>query len=193
LDAEKIRIEISQTASPEFGQALRAENWTSTFLADFIVQNHHTFIRKATPELEALLEKVCERHGAENVELLQIREYFQELAEELRTHMEKEEFVLFPAIKRLEAQQGQNHPMEKMIQTPIEAMEDEHQIAGDLLKQIRILSNNYTPTDYACPTFRITFQKLKEFDNDLMRHIHLENNILFERFKNLAPMASCNL
>jgi regulator of cell morphogenesis and NO signaling len=73
-------------------------------------------------------------------------------------------------------------------------MEHEHVIAGDLVKQIRALSNNYTPPDFACPTFRITYKKLHEFDNDLMRHIHLENNILFERFKrNKISGSSCAL
>jgi regulator of cell morphogenesis and NO signaling len=62
-------------------------------------------------------------------------------------------------------------------------MEHEHTLAGDLIKHIRSLSHNYTPPDFACPTYRVTYQKLQEFDNDLMRHIHLENNILFERMK----------
>src|SRR5688572_12204073 len=98
--------------------------------------------------------------------------------------MEKEELVLFPAIKRLESQNIQGHPLSATIQAPIGAMEHEHVIAGDLVKQIRSLSDNYTPPDFACPTFRITYKKLQEFDNDLMKHIHLENNILFERLKN---------
>jgi regulator of cell morphogenesis and NO signaling len=107
--------------------------------------------------------------------------------------MEKEELILFPAIRRLEAQIAGNHPMEVMIQSPIAAMEDDHETAGVLIKEIRTLSNNYTPPDFACPTFRVTFQKLKEFDNDLMKHIHLENNILFQRFKRTVSPSNCSL
>jgi regulator of cell morphogenesis and NO signaling len=193
LDPEKISAEIQKTSPTDSGQALRPENWSSTFLADFIIENHHGFVRKAIPELAALLEKVCDRHGNDSLELLQIRECFLDLSEELTSHMEKEEMVLFPAIKRLDAQKMDNHPIERIIQAPIVAMEDEHQIAGGLVKQIRSLSNNYTPPDFACPTFTITYQKLKEFDNDLMRHIHLENNILFERYKRPIAPFSCSL
>ena len=67
-------------------------------------------------------------------------------------------------------------------------MEHEHTVAGDLVKQIRVLSNNYTPPDFACPTFKITYQKLREFSNDLFKHIHLENNILFERYKHVTAL-----
>lgn len=183
LDPDKVLAEIFESSPGDPAQVLRPENWSSLLLVDFIVENHHTYVKKAIPELEMLLEKVCARHGNDSLELLKIRECFLDLSEELISHMEKEELVLFPAIKRLEAQKLANHPMEKMIQAPITAMEDEHKSAGDLIRQLRSLSNNYTPPDFACPTFRVTYQRLREFDNDLMRHIHLENNILFERFK----------
>lgn len=193
LDPAKILAEIRQSSGTDPGHALRPEKWSSTFLVDFIAENHHTFVRRAIPELEALLEKVCERHGNDNPELLEIKEFFQQLSEELTSHMEKEERVLFPAIVRLDQAKMEKHPMERIIQAPISAMEDEHQLAGDLTKQIRSLSNNYTPPDYACPTFQVTYRKLKEFDDDLMRHIHLENNILFERFKKPVAASSCSL
>lgn len=193
LDPDKIQTEIYQTSPTDATQPLRPDSWSSIFLVDFIVENHHSFVKKAIPELEALLEKVCERHGNDSVELLQICECFTDLSEELTNHMQKEEMILFPAIKRLEAQHLDNHLIERIIQAPIAAMEDEHEAAGDLIKQIRFLSNNYTPPDFACPTFQVTYQKLKEFDNDLMRHIHLENNILFERYKNPFAPSSCSI
>ncbi len=181
LDPVTIRREILQSASAEY--TLRPDLWSSSLLVDFIIQNHHNYVSEAIPEIKFLLDKVCNAHGNDNSELLTIREDFAELAEELTDHMKKEEFVLFPAIKRLEAQSDNDHPLSSAIQSPIVAMEHEHTIAGDLIKHIRSLSNDYTPPDFACPTYRITYQKLQEFDNDLMRHIHLENNILFERMK----------
>jgi regulator of cell morphogenesis and NO signaling len=193
LDPDQIRIEIYQTSPTDSVQALRPDSWSSTLLVDFIIENHHSFIRKAIPELQALLEKVCDRHGNDSPELLKIREFFLDLSEELTNHMVKEEMVLFPAIKRLEAESQENNPIQRIIQAPITAMEDEHEAAGNLLKQIRLLSANYTPPDFACPTFKIAYQKLKEFDNDLMRHIHLENNILFERYKKPVVPSSCSL
>jgi len=180
LDPEKIWVEIQEAAAG--GQVLRPEMWESGFLADFIMQQHHVFVRNAIPVLQALLDRVCERHGHDTSELLAIRDVFADLSEELMQHMDKEELVLFPAIKRLKGKQDE-HPIGRMLQAPIAAMENEHQVAGMLIKQIRSLSGNYTPPEFACPTFRITFQRLKEFDEDLMKHIHLENNILFDRFK----------
>jgi len=182
LDPEKIRAEIQKTSPADAGQVLRPETWSAGFLTDFIVENHHAFVRKAIPELEFLLDKVCDRHGDDTAELLIIREVFTDLAEELSEHMEKEEQVLFPFIKRLEEQPETHMQLEQMIQAPIAAMEKEHEAAGEWIKQIRVLTNNFTPPEYACPTFRITYQRLKEFDQDLMKHIHLENNILFERY-----------
>lgn len=184
LDPAKIRKEILQSSSTETSKELRPENWTSAFLADYIVQTHHNYVKREIPEIEAFLDKVCDAHGNDSIELLQIREDFFDLAEELTSHMQKEELVLFPAIKRLEAQDRDDHPLNNNIQAPIGMMEHEHAEAGDLVKQIRQLSNNYTPPSFACPTFRITYKKLQEFDNDLMKHIHLENNVLFHRFKN---------
>jgi regulator of cell morphogenesis and NO signaling len=193
LDPEKIRAEIQQTSPTESIQALRFDHWSWILLVDFIVENHHAFVKKAIPELEALLEKVCDRHGNDSFELLQIREAFLDLSEELLSHMEKEENVLFPAIKRLESENQENNPATRIIQAPINAMEDEHEAAGNLVKRIRSLSSNYSPPDFACPTFQVTYQKLREFDHDLMRHIHLENNILFERYKKHVTPTSCVL
>lgn len=183
LDPEKIKTEILLTPAKETSESLRPENWTSTLLIDYIVQNHHAYVKTAIPEIQALLDKVCDAHGKDRLELLEIRENFFALSEELMSHMQKEELVLFPAIKRLEAQNNADHPLITIIQAPVDAMEHEHIIAGDLIKEIRSLSDNYTPPDFACPTFIITYKKLQQFDNDLMRHIHLENNILFERIK----------
>jgi regulator of cell morphogenesis and NO signaling len=193
LDPETIKAEI-QNSQRETTETVHPENWSSAFLAEYIVQNHHKYVKSAIPEIHAFLDKVCDAHGNDSLELLHIRESFLDLAEELTSHMEKEETVLFPAIKKLEAQNHGDHPLKSMIVAPIGAMEHEHAIAGDLVKQIRSLSGNYTPPDFACPTFRITYKKLQEFDNDLMKHIHLENNILFERFKDQpATGGSCSL
>jgi regulator of cell morphogenesis and NO signaling len=194
LDPEKIKAEIYQSSVEGGSETIRPENWTSTFLADYILQNHHSYVKKAIPEITAFLDKVCDAHGNDSSELLYIRENFLDLSEELTSHMEKEELVLFPAIKRLESQKNENNPLTSTLQAPVNAMEHEHTIAGDLVKQIRALSNNYTPPDFACPTFRITFKKLQEFDNDLMKHIHLENNILFPRVKDQkATGSSCSI
>lgn len=183
LDPERIRQEIFTSSQKENSSHLHPENWSSGFLIDFIVQNHHNYVKNTIPEIIQLLDKVCAAHGHERVELLNIRERFLCLSEELMQHMEKEEVIVFPAIKRLESSRHEDHPLVHALQPPLLSMEHEHITAGDLIKHIRFLSENYSPPEFACPTFKITYQRLSEFDNDLMRHIHMENNILFPRVK----------
>lgn len=184
LDVNQVKREILESGTTSGGHALRPEKWSSSFLIDYIQENHHSYVRQATPEIFQFLEKVCNAHGLDAPELLQIRDLFTELAKELADHMKKEELILFPALKQMDVQDTPTFV--RTIQGPIAAMEDEHESAGNLIKAIRVLSNNYTPPDYACPTFKITFKKLQEFDNDLMMHVHLENNVLFSRTKNLS-------
>lgn len=181
LNADKIRQEIMSAPLQSSNIPGRVENWSASLLADYIVQNHHEYVRKAIPEIEALLEKVCAAHGEDNIDLLNIQQDFIDLAEELLNHMNKEEVALFPAIKRLEAQADSDHPLSVNLTAPIAMMEHEHNIAGDLMKSIRNLTHGYTVPEFACPTYRVTYQKLKEFDQDLMTHVHLENNILFRK------------
>ncbi len=181
LNPDRIRQEIASAPAQQSAVPARAEQWSASLLADYIVQNHHEYVKNAIPEISALLEKVCAAHGEDSIELLNIQQDFADLAEELLNHMDKEEIALFPAIKRLEAQGSGDHPLVETLKAPIAMMEHEHNVAGDLMKSIRNLSHNYTVPEFACPTYRVTYQKLKEFDDDLMTHVHLENNILFRK------------
>ena len=161
--------------------ALRFKNWSPVFLTRYIVENHHTYVRQAIPELNTLLDKVVFRHGDNDPKLSQIREQFTSLAGELLLHMDKEEQVLFPAIDELFGGQDVVGPLASNINMPISAMEDDHDHAGKVLKVIRELTNQYTPPASACPTYQLTYQKLEEFDQDLMQHIYLENSVLFSK------------
>ena len=181
LNPDRIREEISNSPHQQSAIPPRAGQWSAALLADYIVQNHHEYVRKAIPEIGALLEKVCAAHGSDDLSLLNIQQDFRDLSEEMLNHMVKEEMALFPAIKRFEAQNDASHPLVSTLHAHIGMMEHEHVIVGDLMKSIRGLSNNYAVPDFACPTYRVTYQKLKEFDNDLMTHVHLENNILFKK------------
>ena len=183
LDPEVIKSEIFSSTTGPSQVNFRPVLWTSSLLIDYIVQNHHQYIREVTPELYFLLDKVCDAHGSDTPQLLQVREIFHQLAEELAEHMLKEEQVLFPALVRIERRVDGEHPLQDAVQAPITAMEHEHFAAGELLKALRSLTNDFTAPEYACPTFKITYKTLQEFEADLMQHIHLENNILFTRAK----------
>jgi regulator of cell morphogenesis and NO signaling len=108
------------------------------------------------------------------------------LAEELQSHMVKEEMILFPAVKELEAaKQEKRAPRSRFplgaLHMPMSVMEQEHEAAGELLKRLRSLSSEYQLPDWACNTFRGLYSGLEDLEADLHVHIHLENNILFPR------------
>jgi iron-sulfur cluster repair di-iron protein len=180
LDASDVLNEIDHAQTTPENLPLRVQDWSTPFLIDFIEQNYHRYVRDAIPVLLELLDKVCLVHGVEHPELLQVKNEFGELAEELLSHMKKEEMILFPALRELDQNERAN-PIVMMIDRPIAAMEEEHQMAGDILKFLRVQTNRYTPPPEACPTFIFTYQKLAEFDQELVNHIHLENNVLFKR------------
>jgi len=160
--------------------------WEVSLIIDFILQHHHSYVRSAIPQIQELLEKVCSVHGNDTPDLFTIRKDFNDLAEELMDHMPKEENVLFPAMKRLFVTKSSTDDSDEerlRLRMPVKMMEHEHEEAGKLIKSIRDLTSNYTPPNYACPTFKMTYLMLQQFDTDLLQHIHIENNILFPKVK----------
>jgi len=185
LNPESIWQELLQAkANAGSDQRMRFDTWDAPLLIDFILQHHHSYVRESIPHIQELLNKVCDVHGEDSPFLLQVRDDFNALAEELTHHMPKEEEILFPAIRKLYSAQDANASTFN-LQAPIQVMEHEHENAGALIKSIRQLTNNYAPPEYACPTFKATYIMLEQFDKDLMQHIHLENNILFPKAKEM--------
>lgn len=183
LDAASVWDEILETSQiSEADARMRFEEWKTPFLIDYIVQNHHSYVKTASTRLLTLLGKVEAAHGDVSPEVVQVRQAFEQLAEELLDHMTKEELIVFPAVRRL-TEAPNSGTLASDIAAPLACMEDEHEEAGVLIRQIRSLTEDYTPPPHACTTFQIAWKLLKEFDDDLMQHIHLENNILFPRVK----------
>lgn len=148
-----------------------------------IVSLHHAYVRRMIPVLRAHTQKVATVHGAHHPEVIRIAERFEQVSVELQQHMEKEEKSLFPYIEALghaSREKAPLHPFET-ARSQIQAMEAEHQAAGDALYEIRRFSSNYSPPPDACTTFRVTYQELEEFERDLHQHVHSENNILFPK------------
>ena len=163
-------------------------NWQTELLADLvehIIGTHHRYTREEMARLGPLLDKVCSVHGKNHPELLQVRASFQGLAQELTTHMMKEEMVLFPYIVRMEESVVQKEPVLPppfgSVQNPVSMMEHEHDSAGNALRTMRQASAGYTPPGDACISNQTLYKALAEFEKDLHQHIHLENNILFPR------------
>jgi regulator of cell morphogenesis and NO signaling len=154
-------------------------------LTDYIVLKHHVYVKHAMPVIYQHLNRVATKHGERFPYMQQVFNLFATLQLEMDSHMQKEEMVLFPRIKEVDKalEQKSDQPVINAgyISNPIHMMETEHEEAGELLAQIRQLTNDYTPPPDACTTFRISLAELRSFEEDLHRHIHLENNILFPR------------
>ncbi len=193
VPVERVLQSLSREAQTSRPQA--AENWQDAPLSELtahIVEKHHAFVKRETPRLQALLEKVRAAHGASRPELARIAESFHAMAYELRTHMFKEEQILFPYVQRLEAAAHEKGRRLRApfgtVANPISAMMAEHDSAGEHLKRIRAASRNFTLPDDACPTYAALYAGLEEFERDLHLHVHLENNILFPRAVELERM-----
>jgi regulator of cell morphogenesis and NO signaling len=173
------------------------KDWSKESLASLaahIVATHHAYISREVPRLNELAAKVVSRHGDTREELPVIQSKLAELGEELIAHQGKEEVVLFPYIGKLERFAAGNGTMPRncfgSVTHPIEMMTRDHDFAGNLMAEIRKLSRDYTPPEGACPTFRAFYDGLREFEQDLHQHIHLENNILFPRAIELEALVS---
>lgn len=163
-------------------------DWSSAplgSLCEHIVKTHHEYVRGEIPRLQFFAGKIAARHGDTHAELLRIKDLTDAICEEMTQHMGKEEVVLFPYITKLERNIATCGPPSLgcfgTVKNPIRMMMAEHDAAGAIMAQIRELSADYTVPDGACPTYRGFYQALQEFERDLHRHVHLENNILFPR------------
>ena len=161
------------------------KTWPLDLLIDYIEKKHHRYVEHQIPVLKQYLSKLCKVHGTQHPELHQISEHFHTSASELSMHMKKEELVLFPWIRKMlngyPGPSTRTKAPSETVRTPIKVMMEEHDNEGERFRKIAALSQNYTPPSDACNTYRVTFALLKEFEDDLHRHIHLENNILFPK------------
>lgn len=177
---------------------LQTQDWPNAPLRDLIthIQNaHHKYVKAEIIRLRPLLDKVCNVHGVQHSELIQLRTHFHALAQELSTHMMKEEMVLFPYIERMEESLLAGEPILPApfgtVENPVAKMVHEHDSAGKLASNIRQLSNRYTPPEGACTSYKTLYSALAEFERDLHQHVHLENNILFPRAVKMEQEKQC--
>lgn len=185
IDEKVVVSELNTLLNSKTESATDYQNWPLDLLADYIERKHHRYVEEKTQEIIPYLDKIARVHGQRHPELLEINEHFKATAGELAMHMKKEELMIFPYIKKLVKAQQDNSSVAKpnfeSVQYPIQAMMDDHTTEGERFRKIEALSNNYTPPEDGCNTYRVTFALLQEFEQDLHLHIHLENNILFPK------------
>ncbi len=183
IDTSTVVSDLNDTMKKMSENIIDYQSWPLDLLADYIEKKHHAYVEEKSVEIKPYLDKICSVHGDRQPELFEINEHFTHTVGELSMHMRKEELILFPAIRKMtkakKLSEAYAMPPFGTIQNPINMMMSEHLTEGDRYSKIDALSNNYTPPADGCNTYRVTFALLKEFEQDLHLHIHLENNVLF--------------
>ena len=184
IDSSKILSDL-EGAMESNVSSIDFKSWPLDLLADYIEKKHHRYVEEKTLEIKPYLDKICKVHGEHHPELFKINEEFLEGAGALAVHMKKEELIIFPFIRKMVTSKSNHQEIAKLgfgtVQNPINMMMDDHEAEGERFVRIAKLSNDYTPPEDACNTYRVTLALLKEFEDDLHLHIHLENNILFPK------------
>ncbi|MBK8243638.1 MAG: iron-sulfur cluster repair di-iron protein [Saprospiraceae bacterium] len=185
IDTKKVLEDLVAIMEAKSESTTDYQSWPLDLLADYIEKKHHRYVQEKTLEIQPYLDKICKVHGERHPELLKIKEEFNASACELAAHMKKEELILFPFIRKMTKAKLENTKVDAAhfgtVKNPIQMMMNEHTVEGHRFMKIEELTNNYTPPQDACNTYRVSFALLKEFEQDLHLHIHLENNILFPK------------
>lgn len=176
---------IQQALSADDRNTIDFNSWPLDLLADYIEKTHHRYVEEKTTIIMQFLNKLCSVHGGNHPELFKINTLFSECAGELAQHMKKEELILFPFVKKMvntkETEGALAQPAFGTVSNPIAMMMHEHDTEGERFREIASLTNDYRVPADGCTTYRVTFAMLKEFEENLHTHIHLENNILFPK------------
>ena len=189
VSLDEITGKLETTLRSDAPSGNNYSDWSPDFLIDYIINTHHTFVKKKTEEVSGYAAKVAKVHGGRYPENVEIFNKFVALSNELTEHLKSEEESVFPLIKTVyEKRRNGEEPTEHEISALKEElgqMVDEHEVAGSIMADIRELSNGFTPPEGACTTYIILYKNLAGFEEDLHKHVHLENNILFRKMEQL--------
>jgi regulator of cell morphogenesis and NO signaling len=179
IDVDTFTAGLLEVTATPVSASQNFREWKLDFLSDYIMNTHHQFVLKALPELMFYTEKIASVHGANHPELKEVASLFSQINDELRQHLQHEEQDLFPAIKRMLA--NPNESDHAIIRSEIDRMTGEHDFAGGAMDNINRITNGYAVPEDGCSTYQVAFKLLREFEDDLHVHVHLENNILFPK------------
>ncbi len=196
IDYELISKELEASLQSNANNSIDFNTWPLDLLADYVEKTHHRYVEEKSVILQQFLSKLVKVHGENHPELFEIHQIFNSVAQGLAAHMKKEELILFPFIRKMVKAQMSNEKLPEAhfgsVENPIDMMEHEHTEEGDKLRRLAELANEYQPPADACNTYRVTFAMLDEFEQDLHKHIHLENNILFPKSIELEKILAKN-
>ncbi|MGM0589939.1 MAG: iron-sulfur cluster repair di-iron protein [Bacteroidota bacterium] len=185
ISVDELLDDLNEIAWSESDSSQQFQAWDPAHLIDHIMDTHHRYVRQKTEEITAYAAKVARVHGERHPENKEIYLTFAKLSQELLNHLSDEEKTVFPLIKSVykKRMKGEEVTAKECVELKrqLQLMVGDHQEAGDEMAYLRSVSNEFTPPQDACTTYRILYQNLADFEEDLHQHVHLENNILFKK------------
>lgn len=195
INEQELIAELNEVLQLKDADSVYIDSLEPDALCDYIEKRHHSYVRNTIPFLKVKLQKLCDVHGENHPELFDVKTLFYAAADNLSAHLEKEEGSLFPLIRQIQKSDG-DHTKQALnksdVFNTINSLLQEHQAEGDRFESISELTSGYVCPPDGCNTFRVTYQTLKEFADDLHRHVHLENNILFQKTLSLMDNTLVN-
>jgi regulator of cell morphogenesis and NO signaling len=179
MDPSNLVDQLIKLENIQVSDTQNFNDWDLGFLADYIVNTHHKYVLKSLPELVFYTQKIANVHGSHHPELIEVADLFANINAELLQHLQKEENVLFPAIK--EVLKGNSSEAKHTIASEIDRMSGEHEMAGGAMDKINEITFGYKVPEDGCNTYHVAFKFLNQFEDDLHVHVHLENNILYSK------------
>jgi len=185
LNPIKVFEALKKVSKTEHCSDKNLEKWPIDLLADFIEKKHHRYVEERIPILLKYLVKLCKVHGDHHPELLDVYRNFCESASDLTAHLLREELVLFPYIRKMVQLGKEGRSLDdanfRAVKTPVLMMMEEHEAEGEKFEKIAKLTSGYRVPAGTCNTYKTTYLLLAEFEENLQRHIHLENDMLFPK------------
>lgn len=184
IDSSLLETELAKLQNTTVNAMHNFNEWSLDFLCDYIINTHHKTVLNLLPQLTVYTQKIAQVHGAHHPELIEIASLFSQINKELLQHLDKEEEVLFPAIKTVLKTDAAES--KETVISEITRMTGEHEFAGGAMDRINVLSDNYSVPADGCSTYQVTYKLLEQFEDDLHIHVHLENNILYPKALELS-------
>jgi regulator of cell morphogenesis and NO signaling len=179
IDEAIIAGKLKSLESEPADMAHNFSEWDPGFLCDYIINAHHKYVLKTLPELVYYTSKIAAVHGDRHPELIDVSRIFTEINRELLSHLRSEEEQFFPAIKELLASGSEK--AKSTVKELITDLSSEHESAGGAMDRINEITGNYEVPADGCNTYHLAFKLLRQFEDDLHVHVHLENNVLFPK------------
>ncbi len=148
-------------------------------LCDHIERAHHDYLREELPRLDFMTRKVAAVHGEREARLQEVRRIYEVFNEKMSTHTNEEEQIVFPKIRQFEQAGQDKDSLAADLKVVLAKLESEHDAAGAALARFRELTDDYTPPEWACNTFRALYDGLERLEKNMHQHVHKENNVLF--------------